>query len=309
MNTKTATLLTVLAVIIFSTDNMVLKSVPDELSGFVAIAFATLFAAPILTVIFWKKAKERVSKKSWKLVALASVFYVMYAGCNALAVKWMSADQAAFLFSTAVVFVPVLDLIFLGNKVRSSAVVWLAIIIGGVWLASDTTYMTDGIGVTLSLSAAIFRAAFILVQNRSVRDIGTPRYMVRMTWCCALLAMTVVLVAVPEIFTDGSMKLESFTWIFVFAISSLTVATSLYVFAQEALSAFRTALIFSTQIVFTVIISALLPESTGMHTGIDIWMVLGMVMIIAGTVFASIDFKEVREMYLKRKNGRDKPEC
>jgi len=190
------------------------------------------------------------------------------------------------------VMVPIIDILF-GTRIRSDVALGILITMGGVWIMFTGSMTHDTMGIALSLLGAFVRSLYLISQNLIVKKVNSKESVVFLMWFALIFSLITTMIWNPEKLFHNDYSIEKFWPVIVFSITSLVMATSMYIVSQEFMTPTSVVVMFSMQIVFTMIIGALLPASTGHHEDITIQMVIGALMIIVGNLVINIGWKEL----------------
>lgn len=300
MNAKYAPWVLLAAIAIFAFDNIILKMAPNDYSPIEVMLFSFAIAAPIVTLIFRKDVKRLPDKKLSFYLFIVAGLYFLYNILNMQSLRFLSTDTATFFFSTSIVMVPIID-IFFGTRIRSDVALGILITMGGVWIMFTGTMSHNTLGIALSLLGAFVRSLYLISQNLIVKKVNSKESVVFLMWFALIFSLITTLIWDPEKLFHNDYSIEKFWPVIVFAFTSLVMATTMYVISQEFMTPTSVVVMFSMQIVFTMIIGALLPSSTGQHEDITIQMVIGALMIIVGNLVINIGWKELIQRIREKK--------
>ncbi len=164
--------------------------------------FRNLIATlPFLFLIFVMKKKEitKINQRPFGVVARAVIGTISLVVTFAAFAAMPMADTTAFLFTSSL-FIPILGIIFLSEKVGIYR--WSAILIGfaGVLVMLQPTGAFNSLGVTLALSAALMHA----VLQTILRYLGRTEKPETITFYFVAIGTVVAALPLPWIFTMPS---------------------------------------------------------------------------------------------------------
>ena len=169
----------------------------------IEIAFFRNFIAtlPFLFLIFVMKKKEiiKINQRPIGVIVRAVIGTVSLVVTFAAFAVMPMADTTAFLFTSSL-FIPILGIIFLSEKVGVYR--WSAILTGfaGVLIMLQPTGEFNSIGVTLALSAAFMHA----VLQTILRFLGRTEKPETITFYFVLIGTVIAALPLPWIFTMPS---------------------------------------------------------------------------------------------------------
>ena len=164
--------------------------------------FRNLIATlPFLFLIFVMKKKEilKINQRPRGVIARAVIGTISLITTFAAFAAMPMADTTAFLF-TASLFIPILGIIFLSEKVGPYR--WGAIMIGfvGVMVMLQPTGNFNSVGVTLALSAALMHA----VLQTILRYLGKTEKPETITFYFVAIGTLIAALPLPWLFTMPS---------------------------------------------------------------------------------------------------------
>ena len=289
---RLAELIMIVVAIIWGTGFVVTKLAMDNGIGVYYLLFIRFLVASILLmfVIFLKKIK--IKKEMLLPGIIQGVLLTLGYSIQTMALNYTTPAKNSVLTGLNVIFVPYILLIFFRKKLDIFTIISSILAFFGTLLLSGniSSFSEINKGDLLSMLCAIFFAIYIIVIDKYANKINVfvmsfIQFFTVMI-LCLLLSLTE-----GEIKQLNSTSLISMIYLGVFGTF---VAYNLQIMAQKVLSASRTVLFLSLEVVFGVLISII----SG-YDSFSLNILVGTLLVFAGIVIAEtkLDF-----IFKKEKN-------
>ena len=289
---RLAELIMIVVAIIWGTGFVVTKLAMDNGIGVYYLLFIRFLVASILLmfVIFLKKIK--IKKEMLLPGIIQGVLLTLGYSIQTMALNYTTPAKNSVLTGLNVIFVPYILLIFFRKKLDIFTIISSILAFFGTLLLSGniSSFSEINKGDLLSMLCAIFFALYIIVIDKYANKINVfvmsfIQFFTVMI-LCLLLSLTE-----GEIKRLNSTGLISMIYLGVFGTF---VAYNLQIMAQKVLSASRTVLFLSLEVVFGVLISII----SG-YDSFSLNILVGTLLVFAGIVIAEtkLDF-----IFKKEKN-------
>ena len=289
---RLAELIMIVVAIIWGTGFVVTKLAMDNGIGVYYLLFIRFLVASILLmfVIFLKKIK--IKKEMLLPGIIQGILLTLGYSIQTMALNYTTPAKNSVLTGLNVIFVPYILLIFFRKKLDIFTIISSILAFFGTLLLSGNILSFSEInkGDLLSMLCAIFFALYIIVIDKYANKINVfvmsfIQFFTVMI-LCLLLSLTE-----GEIKQLNSTSLISMIYLGVFGTF---VAYNLQIMAQKVLSASRTVLFLSLEVVFGVLISII----SG-YDSFSLNILVGTLLVFAGIVIAEtkLDF-----IFKKEKN-------
>ncbi|MFD2870141.1 DMT family transporter [Kurthia populi] len=254
-----------------------------EPSNLLALRFGIAFI--LAAVVFYK----RMRKTTWLMLKHAFLLgTLLFASLIVvtIGVKSTSASNAGFLFSLAVVFVPLLLALF--YKKRPERHVLFGVVLSFIGICLMT--MTHGFGIRMGdlfiIIGALLYALYILVTDRVATQSDALALGI---WQLAFTALWGLVIAF--LFETPKLPETSTAWVAVLALGILCSACGFIgqTVAQQYTTPLRTGLIFSLEPVFTIAFSFIF-----LHEVLTMQGYIGAAFMLIGVMTAKLDLRLFR---------------
>lgn len=228
-----------------------------EVSPTTGAFYRTLYALPVLVVIWWARRDQDRRSRAKRLVAFgAGLVLGLDVVVWHISIEYIGAGLSTLIANAQVIIVAVVAWLFMGERPSRQIVLAIPVVLFGVALVSglgrgDSFGSNPLLGTLLALVSAVFYAAFIL-GLRSSNDIQAPSAgpLMEATAGAALAAL------IMGTFGDGIQFAPSWPahgWLLALALSSQVAGWLLISYALPRLPAAETATIILLQPVLTMI--------------------------------------------------------
>lgn len=228
-----------------------------EVSPITGAFYRTLYALPVLVVIWWARRDQDRRSRAKRLVAFgAGLVLGLDVVVWHISIEYIGAGLSTLIANAQVIIVAVVAWLFMGERPSRQIVLAIPVVLFGVALVSglgrgDSFGSNPLLGTLLALVSAVFYAAFIL-GLRSSNDIQAPSAgpLMEATAGAALAAL------IMGMFGDGIQFTPSWPahgWLLALALSSQVAGWLLISYALPRLPAAETATIILLQPVLTMI--------------------------------------------------------
>ena len=277
---RLAELIMIVVAIIWGTGFVVTKLAMDNGIGVYYLLFIRFLVASILLmfVIFLKKIK--IKKEMLLPGIIQGVLLTLGYSIQTMALNYTTPAKNSVLTGLNVIFVPYILLIFFRKKLDIFTIISSILAFFGTLLLSGniSSFSEINKGDLLSMLCAIFFALYIIVIDKYANKINV-------FVMSFIQFFTVMILCLLLSLTEGEIYLGVF---------GTFVAYNLQIMAQKVLSASRTVLFLSLEVVFGVLISII----SG-YDSFSLNILVGTLLVFAGIVIAEtkLDF-----IFKKEKN-------
>ena len=266
--------------------------------------FATTFicnaiATVILAACFFKRIKKEMSKSSRKILLKCLLLGALNCAYNALylyGLKSFDVSTGAFTFSMTVVVLPVV-LITLRKTVGAKTWISVALVLAGIIIALGGNLANiPYTGLLLMFLGCIIRSVFIVKLNDFAREHDSITLSVFISAFVAVFSFIIWFVLQPSTFSTIPWSGTIIASLFIHAYFIVAFAQTLNIFAQRRATAAESTVIYSLEIVFSLIWGAVLPENLVERAIPTPFHIIGAVLIVAGSLVEIIEFKGKRRL-------------
>jgi len=247
---------------------MFLGNIPEGISTFAFLTLTNAIGFILVASVFYKEFMRITRKLVWKSFLTAVLLF----GFNVLLTmgsRSMETSTASFLAAAYIIFIPAV-MVVLRKKIYRRNVAGVLMALVGIFLATGIGFGAGGGGMTgLSggifylLGADIFFAVYIVVLEELAGDLSPVLLSMGQMFFGSLFGLYGWLVVQPETIVNLPMETQFWASVLVIAVFIRGFTTVMQVYAQRYVSALNASLIFSMEIIFTLVSMQFLPLLLG----------------------------------------------
>ena len=299
MNRLQANLCLICVTLCWSTEVIIFSCIPDSVLPFATTFICNAIATVVLAACFFKRIKREMSKSSKKILLKCLLLGVLNCAYNALymyGLKSFDVSTGAFTFSMTVVVLPVV-LITMRKTVGVKTWISVALVLAGIIIAlGGNLAHIPYAGLLLMLLGCIIRSVFIVKLNDFAREHDSITLSVFISAFVAVISFVIWFVLQPSTFATIPWSSTIIASLFIHAYFIVAFAQTLNIFAQRRATATESTIIYSLEIVFSLIWGAVLPENLVDRAIPTPFHIIGAVLIVAGSLVEIIEFKGKRRL-------------
>jgi drug/metabolite transporter (DMT)-like permease len=267
----------------------ILVRAADDAGDLTIAFFRSVYALPILAVIYWatRRGDRRPPRSRWIAVA-SGIFLALDLTFWHSAIGEIGAGLATVVVNLQVVIVALIAWALFGEKPGRRAVMLLPVILVGIFLISgagtaDAYGDNPGVGTAQSLLSAMFYAGFVLMLRQSGRGHASPPSgpLFDSTVGTTVATLVIGLTIAPDF--DLAFSWPAHGWIFLLAITAQVVGWLLIARALPLLPALDTSILLLGQPMLAILWARLIFDEA---LGISQWF--GVALVLIGLVIFSL---------------------
>lgn len=284
-----------------------LANVPESVSNFAFLTITNLIGFGIALALFWGEL-FRISKKQILQSVILSAELFGFNLFVLLGTAGVSATVSSCVLSAYFVFIPVFSLVFLKKKPDKLSLIGIGIVLAGLFLIMNTDIAgIINVHILYLVVADVFFAMYIMTAGHFTAKSNPSILAMGQMLFSAIIAFVFWLGEARITNTAISLPSDAAFWgsvLFIsFFIRGLYGVVQIY--AQRYVSALNTSLIFSSEIVITMLMSPVLALLFGtVAEDITPWKVAGAIVMVTGILLADTSFTTaVKRRFAHEKNG------
>ncbi len=294
MNRLQANICLICVTLCWSTEVIIFSCIPKDVLPFATTFICNAIAALILSACFFRRVKNELRKFGKKLILRCLLLGVLNCGYNALYIyglNFFDVSTGAFTFSITAVVMPVV-LITMKKTVGIKTWISVGLILFGIIIPlSGNMTSFQPIGLLIMISGCIIRAVFIVILNDFAKKYDSITLSVFVSVFVAVISYVIWFVLQPTTFAAIPWSGMIIASLFIYAYFIVAFAQTLNIFAQKRATATEATIIYSLEIVFSLIWGIVIPETLIERTVPTPFHIIGAVLIVAGSIVEIIDFK------------------
>ena len=294
MNRLQANLCLVCVTLCWSTEVIIFACIPDNILPFATTVITSGIAALILFACFFKRIRQETAKFGKKLLLRCLLLGVLKTAYDVLflyGLEYFDVSTGAFTFSITVVVIPVI-LLTLRKKVNKKTWVSVILVLSGIVCAlGSSLYNTQITGLLIMFIGCTVRAFFIVKLNEYAKEHDPVTISAWISVIVTAIAFGIWVVLQPATFAAIPWSGTVVASLFIYSYFIVAFAQTLNIFAQKRATATGATIIYSLEIVFSLIWSYTLPETLIDRAVPSLSHVVGALFIVAGSLIEILEFK------------------
>lgn len=299
MNKLQANLCLICVTLCWSTEVIIFACIPDDVLPFATSFITSAIAAVILGVCFFKRIKKEMKPAGKKILLRCLFLGIIKAGYDILflyGLQYFDVSTGAFTFSITVVVLPVI-LLTMRKSVDKKTWVSVVLVLSGIVIALGSSIVkTQFLGLLFMFLGCTLRAVFIVKLNDFAKEHDSITLSVWISVIGALISFILWFAFQPSTFAAIPWSDTIIASLFIYAYFIVAFAQTLNVFAQKRATATGATIIYSLEIVFSLIWGSVLPESLIDRVIPSPFHIIGALFIVAGSLIEIAGSGETRKV-------------
>lgn len=294
MNRLQANLCLLCVTLCWSAEIILFACIPAGVPAFATTCATTLAGAALLAVPFRQRVAAALHSGGWKLVLSSLLLAALSSAYNTLflvGVKSFDVASGAFTFCMTVVVLPVVLLSF---RRRVAPATWLsvALVLAGICLALGPTLRRTHLpGLAIMGAGCLLRAVQIVNLADLVKKRDPIAVAVLVQGFSGVLALGGWAIQDPRLVAGLPVSRALIASWALYAYFVVAFAQCLNVFAMRRVTAANATLVYSVEIVFSLLWGVVLPAGIVERVVLTPTVVLGALLVVAGSVAEIADFR------------------
>lgn len=299
MNRLQANLCLICVTLCWSSEVIIFACIPSDVLPFATTFITSSIAAIILGLCFFKRIKKEMKRAGKEIILRCLMLGILKAAYDIMylyGIKYFDVSTGAFTFSITVVVLPVI-LLTMRKNVGKKTLISVAFVVSGIVIALGSTITgTQLPGLLLMIFGCTIRAIFIVKLNDFAKKYDSITLSVWISVVGAVISFIIWIIIQPSTFAAIPWSGTIIASLFIYAYFIVAFAQTLNIFAQKRATAAEATIIYSLEIVFSLIWGAVLPETLIERVIPSPFHIIGAVLIIVGNLVEIIDFSKFRRV-------------
>ena len=297
MNRLQANICLICVTLCWSTEVVIFSCIPDNVLPFATTFICNAIASVVLLACFFKRIKNEITKSGKKIILRCMLLGALNCGYNVLylyGLNFFDVSTGAFTFSMTVVVLPVV-LITMRKFVGAKTWVSVVLVLAGISCALGGNIKSiHPVGLLLMFLGCIVRAVFIVKLNDFAKEHDSIPLSAFVSVFVAVFSFIIWFVLQPETFSAIPWSSTIVASLFIHAYFIIAFAQTLNIFAQKRATAAEATIIYTLEIVFSLIWGAVLPETLIDRAIPTPFQIAGALLIVLGSIVEIVEFKGKR---------------
>ena len=268
---------------------ILMKNIPSTVSPFAVLTMTYGIGALLLGTAFFKRLRKGIHKRELIDAAFLSVMSIGYNTLIILAMRFMDSASGSVIISFTLAVIPLM-LLVMGRKVTKSNLAGMAVILMGILLAGFSSISSMDIkGPAIMLLVCVIRAFYLIKMNDFAKESDVAVLSVLIDVMVAVISFVIWFVLQPRTFFAVEYSKEMLSSVFMDGYLICGYAAFMNLIAQKYASPATCSVIYSFQIIFGVILAAVIPGILGDSVPITLPKAGGCLLIVGGTLCSELD--------------------
>lgn len=295
MNKMQANLCLICVTLLWSTEVIIFACIPDTVVPFATTAITSLIGAALLFFCFFRRITSALKKSGKKILLTGLLLSVLNCGYNVLyqyGLKEFDVSTGAFTISMTVVILPVILLMMRRQNVGKKTWVSAIFVLVGIVVSYLGRIGSLNIpGLLVLIGGCIVRAVYIIKLNEVARQYDPVSISALIAAFVGVISFVIWFVLQPSTFAAIEWNSQIIASLFIHAYFIVMFAQTINIFAQRNATPAAATIIYSMEIIFSLIWGMTMPSTIVTPVTPDVFMVIGAAFIVLGNLWEIVDVK------------------
>ena len=287
VNSLQANICLICVTLCWSTEVIIFACIPDSVPPFATTCLTSFAGALLLGFFFYRHIREQLRKHGKRILGrclLLGVLNCVYNNLYLFGLKYLDVSSGAFTLSMTVVVLPVI-LLTLKQKVGIRTWISACLVFAGILLAVGSNAGAGQLwGVLIMVAGCIVRAVHIVILNRYASEDDPISISLFISVIVGVISGALWFVSDPSGVAGIPWNKEIIASIAIYSYFIVAFAQTLNIFAQKKSTPANATIIYSMEIVFSVIWGLILPGNIIENTVLTPWIVAGVILVVSGNL-------------------------
>ena len=296
MNVFQANICLLCVTLCWSTEVIILGCIPETVSPFATTCITSFVGGLILFCCFFKRIIAVIQKEKWKMILKVlglSVLNIIYNLLYIAGLNYFDVSTGAFTLSMTVVVLPVI-LLTLREKIDIKTWFSAAMVFAGILaVVMKNASVGQFWGIVFMATGCIVRALYIIMLNKAACKYDTLALSSTISIFAGLISFIPWMITQPILFKAIPWNKEIISCLAIHAYFVVALAQTLNIFAQKKSTPANATVIYSMEIVFSIIWGSLLPASLITPVKITPFLFIGAFLVVCGNIVEIVPFESI----------------
>lgn len=297
MNRLQANICLLCVTLCWSAEIILFACIPAGVPAFATTCATTFAGSALLAVSFRRRVAAALRSGGWKFPASALLLAALSTSYNTLflvGVKSFDVASGAFTFCMTVVVLPVV-LLSLRRRVAPATWISVVLVLAGICLALGPSLRRTHLpGLAIMAVGCLLRAVQIVLLADLVKKHDPIAVAVLVQGFSSVLALGGWAIQDPRLFAGLPVSRALVAAWALYAYFVVAFAQCLNVFAMRRVTAANATVVYSVEIVFSLLWGVFLPEGIVERVVLTPTVAIGALLVVAGSVAEIADFRGLR---------------
>ncbi len=303
MNKLQANLCLICVTMLWSTEVIIFACIPDNVVPFATTAITNIIGALLLFLCFFKRIAAAVKKDGRQLLLRVMLLSVLNCGYNTMylyGLNTFDVSTGAFTISMTAVILPVILLMRKRNVERKTWISAVLVLTGIVVSYISKIGSISVFGLLIMIAGCILRAVYIIRLNDYAKKYDPVALSTLIAALVGIFSYVIWLFIQPATLAAIEWNAQIISSLFIYAYFVVAFAQTLNIFAQRRTTPASATVIYSLEIIFSLIWGMTMPSNLVTPVSPDVYMLIGVVFILMGNLTEVLDFSRL----FKRKEAQ-----
>ena len=297
MNHLQANLCLICVTLCWSTEVIIFSCIPETVTPFATTSITFLVGGGLLLLTFYRRIREGLQtdrRKQLMRCLMLSVINGAYNTMYQFGLADFDVSTGAFTLSLTVVALPIILMI---RRTQVERKTWLssAIVLAGICVALSGMLTRSQLpGLSIIIVGCILRAFYIIKLNQYAREHDPIVLSALICLFGGGIYFFFWMAVQPSTFLGIPWSPTIIASLAIYSYFVVALTITLNTFAQRRATPANATVIYSLEIVFSVLWGALLPASLIDPVTLTPTLVIGVLCVVAGNVVEILDLKKLR---------------
>ena len=280
----------------WSTEVIIFACIPKTVPAAATNCITSAIGAAILAASFFRRIRTNLKQGGRRLILACLTMSILNGAYNTMYIyglKHFDVSTGAFTLSMTVVVLPVI-LLTLRQKVTLHTWLSAALVLAGILLSIfGKVHIGQTKGLMLMIGGCMVRAVYIVLVNKYAKEYDPLTMSALITAMSAMLNFGLWFADDPHTFASLELSRPAIASLFIHAYFIVAFAQTINFFAQRRTTAASATVIYSLEIVFSILWGVILPPSIIEPAELTLRTVIGVLFVVAGSLIELIDFRSL----------------
>jgi drug/metabolite transporter (DMT)-like permease len=300
MNVFQANICLLCVTLCWSTEVIILGCIPDTVSSFATTCITSFVGGCILLACFFKRIIEEIKKEKFRMILHVFGLATMNMIYNLLYIaglRYFDVSTGAFTISMTVVVLPVILMTF---RQKTQVKTWISavfVFVGILVVLLKNATVGHFWGIVFMILGCIVRSAYIVLLNKAACKYDTLALSSTISISVGIFSFIPWVITQPQLFAAIPWNKETISCLAIYSYFVVAMAQTLNIFAQKKSTPANATVIYSMEIVFSVIWGAVLPASLITPVKVTPFIILGTLLVVFGNI---IEIVPIEKLFQKK---------
>ncbi len=283
----------------WSTEVIIFACIPDDVTPFATSCITSLIGAVLLFFLFFSRVRAALREHAREIISRAVFLGVINCSYNILyqfGLKSFNVSSGAFTLALTVAILPFVLLAQRASVDRRTWISGILVLIGIIFGLSATVRSDQLGGLVLIVIGCLLRVIYIIKISEYARQYDPVSLSALMSLAVGIITYIPWTITSPRTFAAITWSRTAIASLAIYAYFLVVFAQTLNFFAQKRTTASNATIIYSTEIVFSIIWGAFLPSYMVDRVPITPMILIGVLFVVAGNIVEIVDLPFLRRL-------------